>query len=100
MQFVWPFKAEYRVVYLTSDYSLTVIGRSKRDYAWIMARSPRIPESDYQRLRQLLREQGYDPERLRLVPQHWPEADAPGQGAASAAATDRGQAQAQSSHRR
>ena len=32
MQFIWPFKAEYRIVYLNEDYSVTVIGRTKRDY--------------------------------------------------------------------
>ena len=31
MQFVWPFKAEYRIIFLSDDYSKTVIGRSKRD---------------------------------------------------------------------
>ena len=32
MQFVWPIKAEYLIVYLDEDYSKTVIGRSKRDF--------------------------------------------------------------------
>ena len=45
MQFVWPFKADYRIVYLSEDYSQTVVGRSKRDYVWIMARTPTIPSS-------------------------------------------------------
>ena len=29
MQFIWPIKAEYRVVHLDPDYSQTIIGRSK-----------------------------------------------------------------------
>ena len=32
MQFVWPFKGDYRIIYLDEDYSTTVIGRQKRDY--------------------------------------------------------------------
>ena len=36
MQFIWPFKAEYRIIYLSDDYAQTIIGRTKRDYAWIM----------------------------------------------------------------
>ena len=47
MQFIWPFKAEYRIVYLNEDYSQTVIGRSKRDYVWIVARTPQIADGDY-----------------------------------------------------
>ena len=71
MQFVWPFKADYRVVYLNDDYSQTVIGRSKRDYVWIMARTPSIPESDYQALLKLIAELGYDLTLVQRVPQQW-----------------------------
>jgi apolipoprotein D and lipocalin family protein len=71
MQFVWPIKAEYLITYLKDDYSQTVIGRNKRDYVWIMARTPQIPETDYQRIVQELAAQGYDLTKLRLVPQRW-----------------------------
>jgi apolipoprotein D and lipocalin family protein len=46
-----------------------VIGRNKRDYVWIMARTPQIPEADYQRLLTELTAQGYDLKKLRKVPQ-------------------------------
>ncbi|NIP23780.1 MAG: lipocalin family protein [Phycisphaerae bacterium] len=69
MQFFWPFKAEYRIIYLTEDYSQTVIGRTKRDYVWIMARKPEIPEDDYNRILEFLREEDYDLGKLRKVPQ-------------------------------
>ncbi len=69
MQFIWPFKAEYRIIYLTEDYSQTVIGRTKRDYVWVMARTPSIPESDYAKILELLARVGYDVGQLRNVPQ-------------------------------
>jgi apolipoprotein D and lipocalin family protein len=68
MQFIWPFKAEYRIIYLSDDYEQTIIGRSKRDYVWIMARRPSIPEEDYKRLVIFLEEQGYAAEKIRRVP--------------------------------
>ena len=68
MQFVWPFKAEYRVVYLDENYTRTVIGRTKRDYVWIMAREPAIPEADYARILEFLAEQGYAIEEVVKVP--------------------------------
>ena len=71
MRFIWPFKADYRIVYLTPDYSQTVIGREARDYVWIMARTPAIPEADYQRMVVFLQEQGYDVSRIQRVPQRW-----------------------------
>jgi apolipoprotein D and lipocalin family protein len=72
MQFVWPFKAEYLIVYLDDDYTLTMVGRSKRDYLWIMARSATIPEATLQDLIDRAEAMGYDRNRVRLVPQSWP----------------------------
>lgn len=77
MQFVWPIKADYRIVYLNPDYSRTVIAREKRDYVWIMAREPSIPESDYRAILDFIAAQGYDPARIQKVPQRWPEPGAP-----------------------
>jgi apolipoprotein D and lipocalin family protein len=69
MQFVWPIQAEYRIVYIDPDYQYTIIGRSKRDYVWIMSRQPVINEKMYASLVQILIEEDYDIAKLRLVPQ-------------------------------
>lgn len=71
MQFIWPFKADYRIIYLDEAYSLTVIGRNKRDYVWIMARTPSIDDQTYQQLLSMLSEQGYDVDQIQKVPQQW-----------------------------
>jgi len=71
MQFIWPIKADYRIVYLDKDYRQTIIGRNKRDYVWIMARTPNIPESDYQNLIEVIAKLGYDTNKRRKVPQQW-----------------------------
>ena len=60
MQFLWPIKADYRVIYLHPDYQYTVVGRNKRDFLWIMARSPSMPESVYKELHQMAVALGYD----------------------------------------
>ena len=73
MQFIWPFKAEFLITYLSPDYSQTIIGRNKRDYFWIQARTPQIPEADYQGLLKMLSDQGYDVSKVRKVPQSWPD---------------------------
>lgn len=72
MQFLWPFVAEYRVVYLDEAYSKTVIGRSKRDYVWIMAREPHISEQSYQHMLEVIEALGYDLSKVQRVPQKWP----------------------------
>lgn len=72
MQFVWPFKAAYLIVHLDEDYQQTIIGVPDRGHAWIMARTPSIPEEEYQALVDLLVEMGHDISTLRRVPQQWP----------------------------
>jgi len=72
MQFIWPIKADYRIVWLTPDYTQTVIAREARDYVWIMARTPWIPEADYSAILAFLKAQGYDVNQVQLVPQRWP----------------------------
>jgi apolipoprotein D and lipocalin family protein len=71
MQFLWPFKADFRIIWLDDDYQTTIIGRQKRDYVWIMARQPTIEDNIYQDMLQFLQQQGYDLSGLRKVPQQW-----------------------------
>jgi len=71
MTFIWPIEAEYRIAYLSEDYSQTVIARTKRDFVWIMARKPVIPDADYERLLRLVGELGYDTGKVIKVPQQW-----------------------------
>jgi apolipoprotein D and lipocalin family protein len=77
MQFLWPFKAEYLIIYLNKEYTQTIIGRNKRDYVWIMARTPEIPDEDYARLIKDLAAWGYDISKIEKVPQSWPEGRTP-----------------------
>ena len=71
MQFIWPVKADYRVIYLDEGYTQTVIGRNKRDYVWIMARTPTISDQDYDKLVAFVASIGYDTSKLERVPQRW-----------------------------
>jgi apolipoprotein D and lipocalin family protein len=71
MRFIWPIKADYRIVYLDDNYSQTIIGRQKRDFVWVMAREPVISESEYQMLLGVVESLGYDVSRVERVPQKW-----------------------------
>lgn len=74
MQFIWPIKADYRIVYLDADYQKTIIGRKSRDYVWIMARKSSISEKEYNYLVDQVGRLGYDIEQLRKA-EHNPSAD-------------------------
>jgi len=68
-QYIWPFKADYRIAYLSEDYTQVVIARDKRDYVWIMARTPTLQLQDYDKLVAVVGAQGYDTAKLQRVPQ-------------------------------
>jgi apolipoprotein D and lipocalin family protein len=84
MQFIWPIKSDYRIVYLDKNYTQTIIGRVKRDYVWIMSRTPTLPEAEYRKLVNIIKQQGYDINKLQRVPQQWPDnSPQPARGAQS-----------------
>jgi len=73
MQFIWPIKADYRIIYLDSDYNHTIIGRQKRDFLWLMSRQSEISDSSYQKMVETIEDAGYDTKSLIRIPQRWPE---------------------------
>lgn len=80
MQFVWPIQAEYVISFVDADYQQTIVARSKRDYVWLMARTPTISDTDYQtRLRQI-EALGYDMSKIRRVPQQTSASETPNGG--------------------
>ena len=71
MRFVWPLKSDYRIVYLDEDYTKTIIGRQARDFVWIMARTPTIPDEEYEELLNIVGDLGYNTADVQRVPQQW-----------------------------
>jgi apolipoprotein D and lipocalin family protein len=74
MQFFWPIKADYRIVYLDDEYTTTVIAREARDYVWLMARTPTLSDDEYDAIVSFISDTGYDTSKLIRVPQRWPDA--------------------------
>jgi len=58
---VW---ADYWVIDLASDYSYAIVGEPSRDYLWILARDPRLPDATLERIVAKLPDLGYEPEKL------------------------------------
>jgi apolipoprotein D and lipocalin family protein len=61
LPFVW---ADYWVIDLAEDYSYAVVGEPSREYLWILARAPVLPDGTYEAITRRLRQQGYDPALL------------------------------------
>jgi len=58
-------RGDYWVLYLSPDYRVAIVGEPSREYLWILARTPTLPDAEYQALMPKVRAAGYDPERLR-----------------------------------
>ena len=69
VSFVWPFVADYVILYVDPDYRYAIVGHPSRDYAWIFARDMYIGDETYARLLNVLTQQGYDARRLIKIPQ-------------------------------
>ena len=65
VSFFRPFWGDYWIIDLGANYEFAVVGHPGRDYLWILARTPHMPESVYAGILERLRRQQYQVERLR-----------------------------------
>jgi apolipoprotein D and lipocalin family protein len=64
VSFFRPFWGDYWVIDLADDYTYAVVGHPGRDYLWILARAPTLPDATYQSIVARLRAEGYETSRL------------------------------------
>ncbi len=60
VQFFWPFRGDYWVIALDTEYRWAMIGHPQRKYLWILSREPDMPDVLYRRLLQQAASQGFD----------------------------------------
>lgn len=58
---VW---GDYWVIDLEDDYQLVAVSEPRREYLWVLSRTPEVDPQRYARLLQRLRAQGLDTDRL------------------------------------
>jgi apolipoprotein D and lipocalin family protein len=61
-------RGAYWVVHLEPDYSVAVVGHPSRDYLWILAREPALPDDRYAALVALAARLGFPTEALVRAP--------------------------------
>lgn len=55
---------DYWVIDLEDDYQMVAVSEPRREYLWVLARSPEVDPQRYARLMERLRAQGLDTDRL------------------------------------
>ncbi|PBQ34136.1 hypothetical protein CNR22_20945 [Sphingobacteriaceae bacterium] len=69
VQFVWPFKADYLIEELSPDYTYVVVGHPKKKFLYIMNRSGKMGQIQYNEIVERFKERGYDVSKLQKVKQ-------------------------------
>jgi apolipoprotein D and lipocalin family protein len=69
IQFLWPFKFPYLIIYLDPDYQSTAVATDDKKYLWIMSRTPQMNPVHYEEIMKLVTAQGFDTNKIIRVPQ-------------------------------
>jgi apolipoprotein D and lipocalin family protein len=62
-----PFWGDYWVIGLDEEYTYAVIGHPERKYGWILSRKPFLPQEILEEIFELLKVQGYDPQKFVMT---------------------------------
>jgi apolipoprotein D and lipocalin family protein len=68
-----PKEGNYWILHVDADYSHAVVGTPDRKFLWILARKPRISDTDRKRLEGIAKARGFDLSRLIRSAQHVPK---------------------------
>jgi apolipoprotein D and lipocalin family protein len=63
---VW---GDYWVIDLDTDYQLAAVSDAKRDYLWVLSRTPQVNAKAYDALIERLKAQHFDVQKLERTPQ-------------------------------
>ena len=67
LPFVW---GDYWIIDLDEHYQLVAVSEPKREYLWILARTPNIDPNDYKNLLARLSQMGFDLRKLEVTKQN------------------------------
>jgi apolipoprotein D and lipocalin family protein len=66
LPFIW---GNYWVIDLDDDYQLVAVSEPKKEYLWILSRTPKVDPVSYNALMNRLRQRGFDLEKLEVTKQ-------------------------------
>lgn len=64
---VWLFSGDYWVIEIDKNYQYSIVGSPKRDYLWILSRTPSLDKNTLIRLEKNISAQGYDTCQIKIT---------------------------------
>ena len=68
VQFLWPLKMDYKILFVSDDYTETLVGHPSRKYLWVMSRDTELPRVRVEELLKLADKQGFTREGIWYPP--------------------------------
>ncbi len=62
---VWPFRSDYWIIELGTEYEYAVVSVPSREHLWILARKPVMDDDQFQAIVGRLKDRGFDMDRLQ-----------------------------------
>lgn len=75
---IWPFEVVVVTAYVDPEYRYTIRCMEDGNMVWVLARAPEIDEATYKEMLGRLHAMGFNPDRMRRVPQKAEEIGKPG----------------------
>lgn len=70
ISYTWPIRTNFRILYLSDNYDLVLMGDERRNSIRLMAREQSIPDHRFSDMMIQAQNLGYDISRIRKVPQN------------------------------
>jgi apolipoprotein D and lipocalin family protein len=70
VQFFWPFRGDYWIIFLDDNYQWAVVGTPSRKYLWILSRKPKMDENILRELILKIDSAGFDTGKLIFTEQN------------------------------
>lgn len=67
VQFIWPFRSDYLIEEIGPDYSYAVVGHRKKNYLYILSRTPQLDDQLYKTLLDKYSFKNYNMSLLRKI---------------------------------
>lgn len=70
VQFFWPFKGDYWILYLDKEYKHVLVGSPDYKYLWILSRTKHMPAETLAKIKKIAKTKGYDVNKLKVTECH------------------------------
>jgi apolipoprotein D and lipocalin family protein len=71
VSFFWPFRGDYWIIELGTEYEYAVVGTPDRKYLWILSRTKTMPDAIYSTILERASKQGFDTAKVKMGTGNW-----------------------------